>query len=266
MAADTDLETKLLECLYAQELSDLAEEGLVFLMRGKTGEAYFVCDLVRGGRVHPIIVENKAKCPALYAAASALQAAGVEQSRIQVYWGKGKTTIHYDAPFDAVRVLIKLAGRIVFYDGHGVSAPEIDSVGSGDARRASTLCGDSKTFALGRTFKGAPAENGTYHSSEPPPSKMLSTSIISKMPSGTNAKNATMTTLNVLANLIEHGKSLTLRPDFRTPGRATKTYESKQKGWLQSLESWKSSGWNIRPTMIYADGQKTKVYQITLVL
>jgi len=34
----------------------------------------------------------------------------MEQSRIQVYWGRGKTTIHYDYPFDAVRVLIKLAG------------------------------------------------------------------------------------------------------------------------------------------------------------
>lgn len=260
VVSETDIDATRFECLVSQDLNDLAAQGLISLQRGNSGQDYLLSDLVKNGRIDPAIEANKSVAPALYALARALQKAGVLAARVQVYFGNGRTMIHFDYPFNTDRFLIKLSAKVVWYKSTALVNPlPHDSVGDNVARNVCTVCAGAETFAKGKTHKAAQATNINPHSSEPRPDGEISTSIICQLPAGTNREEATEEMLKMQLALFQDTLHLPLRSEFKAPVVATKTLVEALPNWRLTLDS--RQGWNTVPVKLFAVDKPDKVFR-----
>ena len=261
IVADTTIETAHSECRYAQELHDLANLRLISLQRGNTGHDYPLAELVRGGRVNADIDANKKEDPALHALARALRKAGVLTARIQVYFGEGRTDLHFDSPFDSMRLLVKMSGECVWYETKSSDPTVLDSIGHAAKRQLSAILADSNTFAKGKLYRGSPPTNVNPHSSKPRPDGQISTSIICQVPRTTNGKETMKKMVEALAELQQIVTALPLRPEFATPAAATNTLMTALPQMQIDLQQWGKGGWNKVAVKVYAVDKEDTVFQ-----
>lgn len=235
VVAETDIDTTRFELPVIQAAHDMANRGVISLQRAKSGHDYLFSDLVLGGRVDPIIEENKDVAGPLLALSCCLRAIGVLKARLQIYFGEGRTDIHHDHPFATVRLLIKLSGTIKWYKSTSKIDPVLhDSVGDDEAGVVSLVCGGAESFAMGRLYYGAPPTNVNPHSSEPRSDGEPSVSIICQLPSGTDKDEATEKVLKMLTTLFDE-TTLTTRPEFKRQSRdggAPSQYFQSSRGSL----------------------------------